>query len=257
MNGKRLLIVDDDAPFLELHSQMLSRQGYEVRTARNAEEARKILTSSSPDVIVLDIRLPDGNGIELCGEIQSASSSPILFVSGLVEDEDIMAGLDSGGDDYLTKPFEFGVLVSRIEALLRRAARVPETVEKGPLKLDIAANQAFLNGTDMLLTHKEFSLLLLFMQREGRVMSAEHLYEKVWRPTDGGGHSSNQKIHFQVAREIEKQRIHHNFTSRRGLLFWKRGWGTLGRCPVLFVHSVCIRALVLRKHFVMCHASIG
>jgi DNA-binding response OmpR family regulator len=160
---------------------MLSRRGYEVWTARNSEEARKVLASSSPDIIVLDIRLPDGNGIELCREIQTAHSSPILFISGLDEDEDIMAGLDSGGDDYLTKPFEFGVLVSRIEALLRRAARVPGVVTKGRLSLDVTANTAALDGADLLLTQKEFALLLIFAQNDGRFISAEYLYEKIWK----------------------------------------------------------------------------
>jgi len=203
MSVKRLLIVDDDAPFLELHSEMLSRRGYEVWTARNSEEARKVLASSSPDIIVLDIRLPDGNGIELCREIQTAHSSPILFISGLDEDEDIMAGLDSGGDDYLTKPFEFGVLVSRIEALLRRAARVPETIASGPLKLDIAAAAAFFNGTDMMLTQKEFALLLIFAQNEGHFISAEYLYEKIWKAPLGDSSGALRSSIKRLRRKIE------------------------------------------------------
>ena len=176
-----ILFVDDETNFREASAYLLRMGGYEVLTAEGTTASRAILSRVQPDLIVLDIMLADGDGRKFCREIQGTLDVPILFVSALDNDDDVIVGLRAGGDDYLPKPFKFEILEARIEALLRRAARVPETVAKGSLKLDIAANQAFLDGLDMLLTQKEFSLLLLFMQHEGRMMSAEYLYEKVWK----------------------------------------------------------------------------
>ena len=176
-----ILFVDDEAEIREPSAYLLRRVGYEVLTAEGTEASRAVLSRVRPDLIVLDIMLEDGDGRDLCREIQRTLDVPILFVSALDKDADIVAGLRTGGDDYLPKPFKFEVLEARVEALLRRATRVPEAIVKGSLKLDVMANQAFLGGVDMLLTQKEFSLLLLFVQHEGETISAEYLYEKVWK----------------------------------------------------------------------------
>ena len=175
-----ILFVDDEAEICESSAYLLKRAGYEVFTAEGADASRAVLSRVRPDLIVLDIMLEDGDGRDFCREIQRTLDVPILFVSALDKDADIVTGLRTGGDDYLPKPFKFEVLEARVEALLRRASRVPETIVKGPLKLDITSGQAFLDGADLLLTQKEFALLLFFARHEDRIMSAEYLYEKVW-----------------------------------------------------------------------------
>ncbi len=106
---------------------------------------------------------------------------PILLLTGLTTQEDILHGLRSGGDDYLTKPYDFEILLARIEALLRRSERVPETITKGHLTLDVAAGVVLLGESDLLLTKKEFALLLIFVQNPERFIDGEYLYEKVWK----------------------------------------------------------------------------
>ena len=176
-----ILFVDDEVEIRESSAYLLRRAGYEVYAAEGTEASRAVLSRVRPDLIVLDIMLEDGDGRDFCREIQQTLDVPILFVSALDKDADIVAGLHTVGDDYLPKPFKFDVLEARVEALLRRASRVPETIVKGPLKLDIASSRAFLDGTDMMLTRKEFALLLLFIQHEDRTMSAEYLFEKLWK----------------------------------------------------------------------------
>ena len=129
--------------------------------------------------------LPDGSGLDFMHELRRSLSEisdiPILLLTGLTTPEDVVRGLKWGGDDYLTKPYDFGVLLARIEALLRRAEQIPKTLTKGALRLDIIANRAFLDGEDLLLSPKEFALLLLMAQNEYRLLSSGFLLETVWK----------------------------------------------------------------------------
>jgi len=176
-----ILLVEDNGQILHGNQRMLRRRGYDVATALTLYEARERLREAAPDAIVLDIMLPDGSGLDFMREIRRESNLPILLLTGLTTPDDIIRGLNEGGDDYLTKPYDFGVLLARVEALLRRAGRFPDTVRKGPLQLDIMSGRALMRGEDLLLTHKDFALLLLFTQNEGRAMRAEYLYEKLWK----------------------------------------------------------------------------
>jgi DNA-binding response OmpR family regulator len=176
-----ILLVEDNEQILQGNERMLKRRGYAVAAALSLAEARQRLTERMPDVIVLDIMLPDGSGLNFMRELRQKSNVPILFLTGLTTPEDVIRGLSGGGDDYITKPYDFGVFLARIEALLRRSAHIPQALIKGALHLDIMANRAFLDGNDLLLTPKEFSLLLLMAQNEGRLLSAEYLYEAIWK----------------------------------------------------------------------------
>ena len=178
---RTILCVEDEPDILENNRKALMDAGYTALTASNLTEAKEHLSNRTPDAIVLDIMLPDGNGLDFLKELREAGSNvPVIMLTAWNENADVAKGLRAGANDYLGKPFGYEVLLARVEALFRNVLRVPDTVEKGPLKLDIAASRALLNGQDMMLTQKEFSLLLLFTQREGRTMSAEYLYEKVW-----------------------------------------------------------------------------
>ena len=181
-NRKTILLVEDNEKIMAGNIWMFRRAGYEAIAALTLIEAHASINERKPDAIVLDIMLPDGSGLDFMRELRESENAgiPVLLLTGLGAKEDVIRGLTAGGDDYLTKPYNFPELLARVEALLRRAARVPETIACGPLKLDIAAAAAFLDGTDMMLTQKEFALLLLFTQNEGKTMSMEYLYEKAW-----------------------------------------------------------------------------
>ena len=181
---KLILLVEDNVQILRGNERMLKRRGYETVTAMTLREMREQMSRVSPDAIVLDIMLPDGSSLEFMRELRAKSNIPILLLTGLTTPEDIVRGLDEGGDDYLTKPYDFSVLLAHIEALLRRAAHIPNQLVKGTLTLDIRANRAFLRGVDMLLTPKEFVVLLILAENEGHIISTKHIYETVWKQDD-------------------------------------------------------------------------
>lgn len=187
---KRILLVEDNEQIMKGNERMLKRRGYEVVTALTLAQASKAIEIQMPDLFVLDIMLPDGSGLDFMQELRKYSQVPVLLLTGLTTPEDIVRGLTAGGDDYLPKPYDFGVLLARVEALLRRAQQVPECIHKGRLCLDVTANVATLDGVDLLLSQKEFALLLIFVQNEERFISAQYLYEKVWKqPMAGDGNA--------------------------------------------------------------------
>jgi DNA-binding response OmpR family regulator len=199
---KTILCVEDEPYVLENNRKTFEDSGYHVLTAENIAQARAHLSIRAPDAVVLDIMLPDGNGIDFLKELREAGSRvPIIMLTAWHKNADIARGLRAGANDHLGKPFEYDVLLARVEAMFRNVGEVPGLVEKGPLKLDVIANQAFLDGADMLLTQKEFSLLLLFSQNEGRMLSTEYLYEKVWgKPMNEDANT----VRFQISRLRKK-----------------------------------------------------
>ena len=180
MNKAVILLVEDNLRIQLANKDMLELLGYEVLCATSLSEARSLLAVKTPDIIVLDIMLPDGSGLEFLGKLRRTSSVPILMLTALGGVEDTVIGLSLGADDYLAKPYDYNVLAARVEALLRRATNVPGTFTMGELVFNILAGHVFLRGKDMLLTGKEFSCLLLLAQNKDRVISAEYIYETVW-----------------------------------------------------------------------------
>ncbi|MDR2162352.1 MAG: response regulator transcription factor [Clostridiales Family XIII bacterium] len=179
---RTILCVEDDRTILRNNRGALEDSGYRALTATNLAEARARLSEEAVDAIVLDIMLPDGNGLELLENLRNSGDKiPIIMLTAWGEPQDVSRGLSLGANDYLSKPFDYSVLLARVEAMFRNVEQMPDIIEKGALTLDVVADQAFICGRDMLLTQKEFALLLLFAQNEDRVMSAEYLYEKAWR----------------------------------------------------------------------------
>jgi DNA-binding response OmpR family regulator len=175
-----ILLIEDDREIQENNKDLLESSGsYAVRTAMNLAEAREQISKETPDIIVLDIMLPDGSGLDFIKEINDI---PVLCLSALGETNDIVKGLKAGGDDYLAKPYDDNVLLARIESLLRRTeSHVPKTLTKGHLSLDIIARRAYIDNNDLLLTHKEFACLLMLAQNEGHIISAPVIYEQIWK----------------------------------------------------------------------------
>jgi DNA-binding response OmpR family regulator len=195
--SRLVLLVEDNEQIMAGNKRFLERQGFDTAAALTLAGARDYMENHSPDVVVLDIMLPDGSGLDFIGELRESKHSgiPVLLLTGLTTKQDIVRGLKAGGDDYLTKPYDFSELLARIEALLRRSARMPEKVIKGRLSLDITTNVAMLDGTDLQLTPKEFTLLLIFIQNEERVMSREYLYERGWsRPMAGDSQAVRKTV---------------------------------------------------------------
>ena len=179
---KNILLVEDNVKIQEINKELLEEVGgYEVSLAMNLAEARASIKKRLPNLIVLDIMLPDGSGLDFLKELRSNDvKTPVLLLTALSETSDEIRAIREGGDDYIAKPYDNGVLLVRIEALLRRTSFVPKSLSKGKLKLDFVSGSAYLDGEDMMLSKKEFSLLRLFIQNESCLMSAENLYEAVW-----------------------------------------------------------------------------
>lgn len=193
---KNILLVEDDPNILRTNRRILEREGFTVLCASTLQEARAKLTQHTPDVLVLDIRLPDGSGLSFCEEIRPTTFAPVLFLTALDEKSEIIEGLVAGGNDYITKPYDVDELLARVGAQLRLAqinrlaAEQSKTIKRGPLILDTVAMRAYLKGEDMLLSGREFSVLLYLVKNEGKTLSAEQLYEGAWNQSMAGNASA-------------------------------------------------------------------
>jgi len=180
---EKILLVEDNEHIMEINTRYLTGLGYMIEQAFSVREAEEILSRFHPDLIVLDVMLPDGDGIALCAEIRKQRGTPILFLTAKAADRDVVSGLESGGDEYLTKPYDLDVFGARVKALLRRAGRVlPQNriFALGPLQLDIVQSQAFAGKDSLNLSRIEFGLLLYLAQNRGRSLSRGELYRAVW-----------------------------------------------------------------------------
>ncbi|MCL2755139.1 MAG: response regulator transcription factor [Oscillospiraceae bacterium] len=178
---KTILCVEDELDLLINNCQNIENAGYNVLSAENLTQAREYLAATPPDLIVLDIMLPDGNGLEYLKELRAVGNdTPIIMLTALDRDDHAARGIEMGADDYIGKPFDYSNLLARIKRALAQTERIPKLITRDGLTLDIIANVALLDGEDLLFTQKEFSLLLIFVQNENRAVSAEYLHERVW-----------------------------------------------------------------------------
>lgn len=183
----KILVVDDEPAVTDLLVYNLRRSGYEPLVAANGREALNIAHQSSPDLILLDLMLPEIDGLEVCRELRKASNVPIIMVTARGEEIDRVVGLELGADDYMGKPFSVRELLARIKAVLRRT----QAGENGPsqanfvygqagLQLEIESRLAQVGDCPLELTRLEFDLLSCLLQNPGRVLTREHLLEQVW-----------------------------------------------------------------------------
>ncbi len=180
----QVCLIEDEQKVAAFICKGLEEHGYTVKTAKNGEEAKFLIATEDFDLLILDIMLPDINGIELCRQIRlTHTQTPILMLSALEQVQNKVAGLKAGADDYLIKPFHFSELLARIEALLRRQKMVVKedhTLMFDDLKLDTWSNVAERGGNQITLTAKEFTLLELFMRNPNKILSREFIAEQVW-----------------------------------------------------------------------------
>jgi len=196
----RILVVDDDPEILSFLKRGLSYDGYEVDTARDGSEALAKARDSEPALVVLDVMMPGIDGIEVSKRLRKASGVPILMLTAKGTVADRVAGLDSGADDYLVKPFAFDELLARIRALLRRSQpREGDVFRFADLSLD-TATRVVTRGDDAIdLTVQEFDLLEFFMRHPRQVLSRDRIYERVWG-YDFGGESNVIEVYISYLR---------------------------------------------------------
>lgn len=177
-----LLIVDDEPAISETLEAKFRREGYTTFTAESAEDGMRLFKRVKPDLVILDIMLPNRSGFDFCRAVRKDNQTPIIFVSARADEEDRVRGLEMGADDYVVKPFNMAELAARVKAILRRAQSEPvsEVIERGGLIIDPRTHEATLDGKPMTLSPKEFALLLFLAKNSGQVFTREALLDRVW-----------------------------------------------------------------------------
>lgn len=213
LSTPHIAVVDDNREIRELVGRYLGEHGFRVSSAESAASFRRLLEASSPDLVVLDIMMPGEDGLSLCRELRAATQIPIIFLTAMAEDTDRIIGLEMGGDDYLTKPFNPRELLARIKAVLRRAQSIPP--QRGAVKarritfdhqvLDVSRREVLgRDGVAIPLSTAEFRLLCVFIERPGMVLSREQLLDlTIGRAADVWDRSIDNQVS-RLRRKIEE-----------------------------------------------------
>ena len=202
----RVLIIEDDPNVAEVVGRYLTREGYEVEIATDGAAGLDRALSDPPELVVLDLMLPNLGGLEVCRRIRAAAPVPVIILTALGEETDRIVGLELGADDYMAKPFSPRELTARVKAVLRRAtgplapsAPTPAVLRSGELEVDVTAHEARLGGALVALTAKEFDLLTYLMEHPRRAFRREELLERVWGFSYGD--TSTVTVHIRRLRE--------------------------------------------------------
>ncbi len=187
--ARRVLVVEDEESLAESIRYNLERDGYSVEVAFDGRDALRQARTTPPDLVLLDLMLPEMAGLDVCRALRSSSSVPIIIVTAKDAEADIVAGLEVGADDYVTKPFSMRELIARVSANLRRVdmavpadGRGDEILEGGRVRLDVSRHEATVGGQAVDFRPKEYDLLATFLRRPGRLLTRDYLIEEVWGP---------------------------------------------------------------------------
>ncbi|GEL66508.1 response regulator YycF [Marinilactibacillus psychrotolerans] len=229
---KKILVVDDEKPISDIVKFNLEKEGFEVVTAYDGEEAVEKVEESTPDLIVLDLMLPKMDGLEVCREVRRKHDIPIIMVTAKDQEIDKVLGLELGADDYVTKPFSNRELIARVKANLRRQSSVPTAEPEKPETNDIEVGDLTVHpdayiiskrGSTIELTHREFELLHYLARHIGQVMTREHLLETVWGYDYFGDVRTVDVTVRRLREKIEDNPSHPNFlVTRRGVGYYLR-----------------------------------
>jgi phosphate regulon transcriptional regulator PhoB len=212
----RVLIVEDEPDIRDLLVFHLEREGYQVAKSKSGAEALRLAHGAPPDLVLLDLMLPEMDGLEVCRRLRGdpvTQAIPIVMLTARGDEVDRVLGLEMGADDYVVKPFSPRELVARIRAVLRRTRPAPEAapITVGRLSIDVAAHSVTVDGAPVTLTRREFDLLRALVEARGRVLSREHLLDHVWGYTAAGEiESRTVDVHVRRLRQklgAEGQRI--------------------------------------------------
>jgi two-component system KDP operon response regulator KdpE len=200
----RVLVVDDEPQFLRALATNLRGAGYEVDTAATAAEALAGAALRPPDAVILDLLLPDGSGKDVLRELRSWSDAPVVLVSAVGDEDEKIAALDAGADDYVTKPFAVGELLARLRAALRRAGPPGEPVlQVGPIRVDLEKQAVSVDGRAVHLTPHEFRILRVLAQNEGKLLTHRAILREVWGPAYGDESNYLHVYVSQLRRKLE------------------------------------------------------
>ncbi len=199
-----ILVVDDEPQILRALQTNLRGAGYEVETAATAEQALAAAALREPEAVILDLVLPDRSGTEVCRELRTWSSVPVIVLSAIGDESEKVAALDAGADDYVTKPFGMAELLARLRAAMRRVPAASEpVVEVGELRVDIPDRSVTVGGRPVQLTPNEFDLLRLFVQHRGKLLTHKTILREVWGPAyDAESHYLHVYVS-QLRRKLE------------------------------------------------------
>ena len=201
----RVLVVDDEPQFLRALVTNLRGARYDVDTAGTAAEALAAAGLHPPDAIILDLLLPDGTGLDVCRELRTWTEAPIILVSAVGEEDEKIAALDAGADDYVTKPFAIGELLARLRAALRRAGGPGEPVlTVGAIVVDLEKHAVTVGGEAVHLTPHEFRLLRVLAQNEGKLLTHRTILREVWGPAYGDESNYLHVYVSQLRRKLEQ-----------------------------------------------------
>ena len=236
MNKPEILVVEDDNAVANLITATLETQDYRYKRANTGAGAVMEALSSKPDVVLLDLGLPDMDGIEVIRKIRSWSNMPIIVVSARSEDFDKVAALDAGADDYLTKPFSVDELLARLRVALRRvrydSLRLGEessVYENGGLRIDYAAGCAYLSGEEIHLTPIEYKLLCLLARNTGKVLTHNYILKEVWGGTSASDVPSLRVFMATLRKKLEKDPSHPQFIQTHIGIGYRMSWQTAGQ----------------------------
>ncbi|MEY3605991.1 MAG: hypothetical protein RL289_171 [Actinomycetota bacterium] len=180
----RILVIEDEESFRDALQFMLSREGFDVTLAPNGAEGMKLFDSTNPDLVLLDLMLPEVSGTEVCKYIRTKANTPVIMLTAKDTEVDKVVGLELGADDYVTKPFSTPELLARIRAVLRRGADIEveaqDVLEHGPVRMDFERHALYVNGKSIAIPLKEFELLEYLIRNSGRVLTRGQLMDRIW-----------------------------------------------------------------------------
>ncbi|MEI7885157.1 MAG: response regulator transcription factor [Clostridia bacterium] len=206
-NNKFFLVVEDDKQIRSFISFSLKTKDYQVVEVSTGKEALSVITNDKPDIVILDLGLPDMDGLEVIKQIRSFSDMPIVVVSARDQDQEKIEALDAGADDYLTKPFSINELLARLRVILRRATKndsFQKIYKIGDLEINLAKHSLLLAGTEVHLTKMEFKILELFIKNSGKVLTHNYILKEVWGSYLESDAQSLRVFMANIRRKLEK-----------------------------------------------------
>lgn len=229
--AKKIVVVDDEKPIADILQFNLEKEGYDVLTANDGDEALELILKEVPDLVLLDIMLPGKDGMEICREVRKSHDMPIIMLTAKDDEIDKVLGLELGADDYVTKPFSTRELIARVKANLRRKVPVDGTkeVDENTIKLreieiNLDAYSVKKNGTEVDLTQREFELLIYLAKHPSQVMTREHLLETVWGYDYFGDVRTVDVTVRRLREKIETDSSHPEYImTRRGVGYFIKG----------------------------------
>lgn len=199
----KILIVEDDKNITNTLTYYLQNEGFKIETAKNKNEGIEKIKEKTYNLILLDITLPDGNGYEIYHELKKEKNTPVIFLTALDEEKDIVKGLDIGADDYITKPFRTRELLSRIKNVLRHTKQeeIEEKIKIGNVEINEAKGIVLKNGKEIELTALEYKILTLLFENRGRIISREQILANIWDENENYVNDNTLTVYIKRIRE--------------------------------------------------------